>query len=544
MYLAIGRLNLKVAKVIARHPQLFGAFITNFSCGPDSFLLTFFRDIMAGKPSLTLELDSHTADAGLNTRIDAFLDVVARHRELQRHTQPRPSTTPFTPARAVVERDSLAVYTSSGERIEVHDRRVHMLVPSMGRLGTQALVAAIRGLGVHTTALPPADSEALKLGRGATNCKECLPLQLTVGSLLAYLNEHRREGELVIYFMPESTGPCRFGQYNVFIKRLIEQQRIPDLCVIPLSDVNSYSSFGPKFSFRAWQAITVSDAMNEVRSAVKALAVDTTTGLAVFDEAWRTVTAALARENGDSVAGALKAASEQLRTIPLKRPIEDAPAVLLTGEIFVRHDEISCQGLTDRLAARGLITRVSPISEFIYYVDYIYRHRLSKEAQTFSDRLRLALRPIMQHQVERRYKRLLAASGLYRPELVNIDDVMKAGSLLMNPRFLGEAVLTVGSAVREILHTVAGVISIGPFGCMPSRVAEAILSETMHAKRLPETDHTNRILAQLGDIGHLPFLAIETDGAAFPQLVEARLEAFCLQTERLHQRLRSVHAQT
>jgi predicted nucleotide-binding protein (sugar kinase/HSP70/actin superfamily) len=31
MYWAMGRLNLKVARFVARHPQLFGAFITNFS---------------------------------------------------------------------------------------------------------------------------------------------------------------------------------------------------------------------------------------------------------------------------------------------------------------------------------------------------------------------------------------------------------------------------------------------------------------------------------------------------------------------------------
>ena len=35
-------------------------------------------DIMGGKPSLTLELDSHVADAGLETRIEAFLDMLRR----------------------------------------------------------------------------------------------------------------------------------------------------------------------------------------------------------------------------------------------------------------------------------------------------------------------------------------------------------------------------------------------------------------------------------------------------------------------------------
>ena len=37
---------------------------------------------MGRKPSLTLELDSHTADAGLETRIEAFLDIVSAYRQL------------------------------------------------------------------------------------------------------------------------------------------------------------------------------------------------------------------------------------------------------------------------------------------------------------------------------------------------------------------------------------------------------------------------------------------------------------------------------
>ena len=35
----------------------------------------------------------------------------------------------------------------------------------------------------------------------------------------------------------------------------------------------------------------------------------------------------------------------------------------------------------------------------------------------------------------------------------------------------------------------------------------------------------------------LPFLAIETDGNAFPQIIEARIEAFSLQAKRLHEKM-------
>jgi len=65
MYWGLGQQILKSARFVRNHPQLFGAFITNFSCGPDSFILGYFRNIMGKKPSLTLELDSHSADAEL-----------------------------------------------------------------------------------------------------------------------------------------------------------------------------------------------------------------------------------------------------------------------------------------------------------------------------------------------------------------------------------------------------------------------------------------------------------------------------------------------
>ena len=63
-----GRGNIK------KNPQLYGIYITNFSCGPDSFILHFFRDVMRGKPYLEIEIDEHSADAGVVTRLEAFLD--------------------------------------------------------------------------------------------------------------------------------------------------------------------------------------------------------------------------------------------------------------------------------------------------------------------------------------------------------------------------------------------------------------------------------------------------------------------------------------
>jgi len=37
------------------------------------------------------------------------------------------------------------------------------------------------------------------------------------------------------------------------------------------------------------------------------------------------------------------------------------------------------------------------------------------------------------------------------------------------------------------------------------------------------------------EIPNMPFLAIESDGSPFPQIIEARLETFAIQALRLHE---------
>jgi predicted CoA-substrate-specific enzyme activase len=74
MFWRNGQDVLAAARIIRDDPRLAAIYLTNFSCGPDSFLTGFFRRIMGHKPFLQLEVDDHTADAGILTRCEAFLE--------------------------------------------------------------------------------------------------------------------------------------------------------------------------------------------------------------------------------------------------------------------------------------------------------------------------------------------------------------------------------------------------------------------------------------------------------------------------------------
>jgi len=74
IYWRSGQDILGAGSIIAEDDRLQAIYLTSFDCGPDSFLISYFRRVMGSKPFLELEIDDHTAEAGLVTRCEAFLD--------------------------------------------------------------------------------------------------------------------------------------------------------------------------------------------------------------------------------------------------------------------------------------------------------------------------------------------------------------------------------------------------------------------------------------------------------------------------------------
>ncbi|HZP01143.1 MAG TPA: acyl-CoA dehydratase activase [Terriglobia bacterium] len=73
MYWNSGRRILAAARIARRHSNLHLVYISNFKCGPDSYIKSFLNDA-SGKPSLVLQFDGHSNDAGFITRCEAYLD--------------------------------------------------------------------------------------------------------------------------------------------------------------------------------------------------------------------------------------------------------------------------------------------------------------------------------------------------------------------------------------------------------------------------------------------------------------------------------------
>ena len=97
MFWISGRKILEAARLVAQHANLHLVYITNFKCGPDSYIKHFARPA-AGAPLLVLQFDGHGNDAGYMTRCEAYLDSKGILRCYQSPAAPLPTAPGAQPA--------------------------------------------------------------------------------------------------------------------------------------------------------------------------------------------------------------------------------------------------------------------------------------------------------------------------------------------------------------------------------------------------------------------------------------------------------------
>ncbi|HJY62606.1 MAG TPA: acyl-CoA dehydratase activase-related protein, partial [Ignavibacteria bacterium] len=556
MYWYSGQQILRSARFVKEHPQLFGVYITNFSCGPDSFLLSYFRNIMSTKPSLTLELDSHSADVGIDTRIDAALDIIRNYLELKKKGLLKEKTNSFLPLSIVSRNKKTVIIDNNRNEHCITSPEVEVIIPSMGKFSTQAFSAVCRSVGMNSRPLPLPTMQTLKYGRGLTTCKECLPFILTTGSLVEFSEKntplppensgslpsqegnYNSNGRKVLFFMPHGYGPCRQGQYYILLKDIISSLKLKNIGVLSMDDEASFEDLGSGFFLKGWIGLTIADIIHDIESVIQTLAVNKESALRLLESEWIKIINAIELGNQKKLFRQLARTVTAISTIKLIKPLEEAKVISLIGEIYVRREEFSRGDLVKFLIDKGFIVKTAPIAEYLYYSNYLIKKGIVEGADLRS-RMQITIKDKYQQYYERKIKRIFASTGLYKYELVEIEKTINYAKELVSEKLVGETILTTGLALREILDEACGVISIGPFNCMPSRLSEAILNREMTLEGKYKYGRIKRN-GYPEDLTTLPFLYIESDGNPFPQITQSRLEIFVMQAEKLYNAMKIV----
>jgi predicted nucleotide-binding protein (sugar kinase/HSP70/actin superfamily) len=238
----------------------------------------------------------------------------------------------------------------------------------------------------------------------------------------------------------------------------------------------------------------------------------------------------------------LRDTAAELSRVRLERPLDQAKLIGLVGEVFVRRDYFSLAGIMEKLAERGFVVLSSPVSEWVRYVDFLRDRKMLQSKHNLAGAIEAAVSDFLHDHHEKKIKRTLASTGLSLYDRLDIDGYIRHSAHFFPWWFTGEPGLTAGSINYNLIDKWCGVVNAGPFGCMQSRMIEAVATpeitvegkerSTAHAGLVKDLARYRR------DIDVLPFFSVEFDGNPFSQILETRLETFVLQANRLHELMR------
>ena len=452
MYWRSGQRILSAARIIRSNPLLYALYIGNFSCGPDSFIIKFFEEEMSDKPYLHLEIDAHSADAGAITRCEAFLDSIENKQ--------------------VKSQKSEVKSLKQTIQADLSNKRI-IYVPHMSDHAI-ALAAAFEYCGMEARVLPESSKESVDLGKKYVSGKECYPCAVTTGDMVRKIMEPGFEPGRSAFFMPSGSGPCRFGQYNVFHRLVIKDLGLENVPIYsPNQDEDFYRHLGivgKDFALRSWKGIVAITLLSKCLYETRPYEQEGGLSDFIYDEYLRKIYKSVKGSDGN-LEGILKKARADFGNI--KRDDGKKPLIGIVGEIFVRSNRFSNEHLVKKIEGLGGEAYLTPVEEWISYINLMgLRKVLIKK--DWSGMISLLLKRFFQKRTERGFEKYFAGflKTLHEPDT---KELLAKASLYIHPSFEGEAILSIGKSIDLINRGASGIVNAMPFGCMPGTIVSGMM---------------------------------------------------------------------
>jgi predicted nucleotide-binding protein (sugar kinase/HSP70/actin superfamily) len=435
--------------------------VSSYGCGPDAFVAKHLEEMLSDTPRLLLEFDEHRAEAGLQTRLEAFVDEIDAHLAVEGKRGRRPRRahrapiTPGSPARP------------AGRRF---------LVP---RFSDHAPVyaATLRAAGIEALALPEVDEETVQLGEEACSGRECHPHAILVGEMCrAARREDLREDD--VFLSVSCVTPCLLRQYGDSF-RIISRRAGLDLEVWDAAMRELWQIVGTQRMLGLYEGLLAVDVLTAFATRLRPY-------VESGEELERLRLAALEAiprriEAGEWSLPALAESAEAMWRLPRSGAPGDRPVVGVTGDLYTRVNPAGNAGLFRRLEALGCevwpapgFAQLTDLGATLHTPRYARRGLLSRAAGS-------GLTWTLTSSVRRRVVR-----GLPAPARELALEPGAARVLELAERFVGE---NTSYLIQQIVGKLAdfldcgadGAVSAAGVNCMVGTAADAAIPELREA---------------------------------------------------------------
>jgi len=358
-----------------------------------------------------------------------------------------------------------------------------LYIPEMSFGGATAFAAAFRSVGIDAVVSPASDHHTLELGGKHTSGEECLPARVTLGNFLKVTEMPDFKPEKVAFFMPTAEGPCRFGQYAPYIRKVMRDVGLEDVLVFSPSSRDGYEGMGDQVNVlmrNALRGLICADILRKLLHKTRPYETSPGDTDAEHLRGLQAVEKVMEVPHVDNktrmrqLVEVLTEIRNRFRVIPA-RYTRKRPLIGVVGEIFCRLTEFTNSDLIRKIEEHGGECTLAHIVEWLWYTNLEQQKRLRHQGKRFSvDMLAAKIKNRIQQSDEHH---------LYAPfkeDFVGYDEppitVIQDYSLPYLPYTgaLGEMALSAGKTVFHWSAGCDGVIDISPFTCMNGIVAEAV----------------------------------------------------------------------
>lgn len=379
-----------------------------------------------------------------------------------------------------------------------------------------AIQAALEASGVPAEVLPPPDDESTRLGLDLVLGKECAPCMITVGDIIRLAQREDIDPARTAVLMPAAPGPCRFGQYSVLQRLVLDEQGLQEIEILSPDSGTSYREIGEhhlRFRLLAWDGMVAVDLLQQMLHRFRPYECEPGSADAIYAEGLERIVTAVRQRT--PIVEAVRSCGEAFRALPVDET-QPRPLIGLVGEIYVRFNTYTNQDLIRRVEKLGGEVVLASMIEWLYLATWNpgYYARLRGNYVAF---LTHRLTEIYQRHRERVLTRPVA-DLLRHPYEASTGKIKESIRPYLEPMVETEAVLTLGKALEMSKHGVSGILAVMPFSCMPGIVSAAIAPK-MRA-----------------DMGNVPWLDVSYDLQKSTN-IQTRLEAFMSQARHFQRRI-------
>jgi predicted nucleotide-binding protein (sugar kinase/HSP70/actin superfamily) len=356
---------------------------------------------------------------------------------------------------------------------------------------------ALRGVGYRVVPMDVPDNDALRLGKEFGNRGQCNPTYFTVGNLVKYLKHLRDDlgmatSEIVrthVFFTAGSCGPCRFGTYVTEYRKALRDSGFEGFRVLlfqqkgglkQATGENDGLEFNPAFFLAILKAIIAGDVLNAIGYRIRPYELEPGSTNAALEQCKQVLHDSLLHRT--NILAALWRCRRILGEVKVNR-LQPKPKVTIIGEFWAMTTEGDGNyKLQQFLESEGAEVDVQLVTAWLLYMlwqaGWDTRRRMDLKMDDTgkgglagkNPRKKLLTLWAAETAVRGAFALCSRLIGLRHYHLPDMDEIATISHQYYDNHLRGgEGHMEIGKLIQSVTKKKAHmVISVKPFGCMPS----------------------------------------------------------------------------